>query len=61
LSGNCLRAGKAALEFRGLYEKQVLDISTGEGVEATALVEGYGITAQPTVRKDFLGGLWLQR
>jgi hypothetical protein len=51
---------KAALEWRGLYEKQVLEITTREGVPATALVEGYGITAQPSVRKDFQDGWWLQ-
>jgi hypothetical protein len=51
---------RAGLELRGLYEKQVLDISTERGLPATALVEGYGITAQPSVRKDFKGGLWLQ-
>jgi hypothetical protein len=51
---------RAALEWRGLDEKQVLDISTREGVPATALVEGYGITAQPSLRKDFTDGLWLQ-
>jgi len=51
---------RAGLEFRGLYEKQVLDISTSEGAPATALVEGYEITAQPSVRKDFKAGLWLQ-
>jgi hypothetical protein len=48
------------LEGRGLYEKQVLDISTSTGAPATALVEGYGITAQPSVRKDFKAGLWVQ-
>ncbi len=51
---------KTALEFRGLDEKQVLDISTREGVPATALVEGYEIRGQPSVRKDFKNGLWLQ-
>ncbi|HEV7925295.1 MAG TPA: hypothetical protein VGR14_08070 [Verrucomicrobiae bacterium] len=51
---------QAGLECRGLYEKQVLDISTSSGAPATALVEGYGITAQPSVRKDFKNGLWLQ-
>jgi hypothetical protein len=51
---------RAGLEFRGLYQKQVLDISTSEGAPATALVEGYGITAQPSVRKDFTAGWWLQ-
>ncbi len=50
----------AGLECRGLYEKQVLDISTSEGAPATALVEGYGITAQPSVRKDFSACFWLQ-
>jgi hypothetical protein len=51
---------RAALEWRGLYEKQVLDITTQEGAPATALVEGYGITARPSVRKDFQAGWWLQ-
>jgi hypothetical protein len=51
---------RIGLEWRGLYEKQVLDISTREGAPATALVEGYGITIQPSVRKDFKAGLWLQ-
>lgn len=51
---------RAGLEFRGLYEKQVLDISTREAAPATALVEGYGVTVEPSVRKDFKTGLWLQ-
>src|SRR5205823_4699172 len=48
------------LEARGLYEDQVLDISTSQGVPATALVKGYGITAQPSLRKDLQSGVWLQ-
>ena len=51
---------QASLEARGLYENQVLDISTSQGVPATALVKGYGITAQPSVRKDLQSGVWLQ-
>ena len=51
---------QAGLEFRGLYENQVLDISTSEGVPTTALVKGYGITAQPSVQKDLIAGLWLK-
>ena len=50
----------AGLEMRGLYEDQVLDISTMEGVPATALVEGYGVTAQPSLRKNLFAGLWLK-
>lgn len=53
-------AWRAGLEFSGLYEKQVLDISTSQGVPAEALVEGCGITAKPSVRKDFKGDFWLQ-
>ncbi len=51
---------RVGLEGRGLDEKQVLDISTRAAVPATALVEGYGITATPSVRKDFKDGLWVQ-
>jgi hypothetical protein len=51
---------RVGLEFRGLDEKQVLDISTSSGLPATALVDGYGITGRPSVRKDFNIGLWLQ-
>jgi len=51
---------RAGLELRGLDEKQVLDISTQEGAPATALVEGYGITAKPSMRKDFETGFWAQ-
>jgi hypothetical protein len=51
---------RVGLEFRGLYEKQVLDITTQEAAPATALVKGYGITAQPSARKDFKDGLWVQ-
>jgi hypothetical protein len=51
---------RVALEGRGLDEKQVLDISTREAAPATALVQGYGITATPSVRKDFKDGLWVQ-
>ena len=48
------------LELRSLYEKQVLDVTTRSAAPATALVEGYAITAAPSVRKDFKAGLWLQ-
>ena len=51
---------EAALEARGLFENQVLDISTSQGVPATALVEGFSVTARPSVRKDFKSALWLQ-
>jgi hypothetical protein len=51
---------QAGLEARALYEDQVLDISTSLGVPTTALVEGYGITGQPSLRKNFNSGLWLQ-
>lgn len=50
----------AGVEARGLYEDQVLDISTSAGVPATALVEGFGLTAQPSLRKDLVAGLWLK-
>jgi hypothetical protein len=48
------------LETRGLYEDQVLDVSTSEATPTSALVEGYGITAQPSLRKDLADGLWLK-
>jgi hypothetical protein len=51
---------QAGLEVRGLYEDQVLDISTSAGTPATALVQGYGITGQPSLRKDFAAGWWLK-
>jgi hypothetical protein len=51
---------RAGLEFRGIFEKQVLDISTLVSAPATALVEGYGLTLQPSARKDFPLGFWLQ-
>jgi hypothetical protein len=51
---------RAGLEFRGVFEKQVLDISTIVSEPATALVEGYGFTLDPSLRKDFRSGLWLQ-
>jgi hypothetical protein len=51
---------QAGLEARGLYEDQVLDTSTDSGVPATELVEGYGITGIPSVRKDVVAGLWLK-
>ena len=51
---------QAGLEVRGLYEDQVLDVSTSLGVPATALVQGYGITAQPSLRKVLVAGLWLK-
>jgi len=51
---------QAGLEARGLYEDQVLDISTSSGTPVTALVEGYGITGQPSLRKDLIAGLWLK-
>lgn len=51
---------RAGLEARGLYEDQVLDTTTSLGVPTTALVEGYGITAQPSLRKDLVDGLWFK-
>jgi hypothetical protein len=51
---------QAGLEALGLYENEVLDISTSQGVPVTALVEGYGITGQPSLRKDLMAGLWLK-
>ncbi len=51
---------QAGLELRGLYEDQVLDITTSLGTPATALVEGFGITATPSLRKDLVAGLWLK-
>jgi len=51
---------RAGMEVRGIYEKQVLDISTSAGLPATALVDGYGYTLQPSLRKDFEPGFWLQ-
>lgn len=51
---------KAGLEVRGTYEKEVLDISTSQGNPATALVDGYAYTLQPSLRKDFDRGSWLQ-
>lgn len=51
---------QAGLEARGIYEDQVLDITTSQGTPATALVEGFGLTAQPSLRKDLPAGLWLK-
>jgi len=51
---------KAGLEARGIYENQVLDISTSLGAPATALVKGFGVTAQPSLRKDWDAGRWLK-
>jgi len=51
---------QAGLEARGLYEDQVLDITTGQGVPTTALVEGFGLTVQPSLRKNLPAGLWLK-
>jgi hypothetical protein len=56
----CPEGWTAGLEWRALYENQVLEITTSRAAPATALVEGDGITAQPSVRKDFKAGLWLQ-
>jgi hypothetical protein len=50
----------AALEWQGIDEKQVLDVTTSQAAPATALVQGYGISGDPSVRKDFKNGLWLQ-
>ncbi len=51
---------QAGLEARGLFEKQVLDISTAAGTPATALVKGYGLTAQPYLRKGLPAGFWVK-
>jgi hypothetical protein len=47
-------------EERGLYEDEVLDVSTSSGVPATALVQGYGITGQPSLLHKFTWGLWVK-
>ena len=54
------RGWQAGMEVRGMYVKQVLDISTSAGVPATALVDGYGYSLRPSLRKDFNSGFWLQ-
>jgi hypothetical protein len=51
---------QAGLELRDLYEKEVLDITTSEGVAAPTLVQGYGITEEPYVRKNLPAGFWLK-
>ena len=51
---------RAGMEVRGTYEKEVLDISTSQALPTTALVDGYGYTLQPSLRKDFDPGFWLQ-
>ena len=51
---------RLGLELRGVFEKQVLDISTLVSMPETALVEGFGFTVQPSIRKDFPLALWLQ-
>ena len=48
------------LEGRGLYENQVLDVSTDTGTPTTTLVEGFSLTAQPWVRRDLWQGLWIK-
>ena len=50
----------AGLETRGLYEHQVLDTATAQGVPATALVDGEGFTVQPTLRKIYSSGVWFK-
>jgi hypothetical protein len=59
-SGELPDGWQAGLEARGLYEDQVLDVTTSLGVPATELVEGYGITVIPSLRKDLPAGLWLK-
>lgn len=49
-----------AWEERGLYEDEVLDVTTAQALPTTALVEGYGITGQPSARHDLAGGVWLK-
>jgi hypothetical protein len=51
---------QAGLELRDLYEKEVLDIANSEGVPTPTLVEGYGITEEPYVRKNLPAGFWLK-
>jgi hypothetical protein len=50
----------AGLEFRGIFEKQVLDVSTLVGSPTTALVEGDGLSLRPSLRKNLPLGLWVQ-
>ena len=54
------RGWQAGLELRGLYEDQVLDISLDQGSPTTALVEGFALTVQPSLRKDLGESLWLK-
>jgi hypothetical protein len=49
-----------AWEERGLYEDEVLDVSLSSGAPTTALVEGCGITGQPSLRHDLPYGFWLK-
>jgi hypothetical protein len=51
---------ETGLEVRGLYEHEVLDISTSDATPATALVDGYTLTVQPSLRKKLVGDLWLK-
>ena len=51
---------QAGWEVRGLYEKQVLDVSLQTDLPYAVLVEGESFTAQPSLRKDWNGGGWLQ-
>lgn len=51
---------KATLEWQGLYEKEVLDISANPGTPATALVAGESLKLNPSLRKDAACGGWLQ-
>jgi hypothetical protein len=50
----------AGLEARGLYEHEVLNVTTPEGSPTNDLVDGYGITVQPSIRKDLFTDGWLK-
>jgi len=43
-----------------VYENEVLDISTLQGGPRTALVEGHGLTAQPSLRYETSGSWFFQ-
>ncbi len=51
---------QAGLEARGLYENQVLNVTSSGGLPTNTLVKGYGITGMPSLRKDLVAGLWLK-
>lgn len=52
-------AWNAGLDLQYIYQDQVIDTSITETNSSPTLVQGHGITARPSVRRELPQGFWL--